>query len=198
MVAHAGDICALKKSICPSILLFSNVTPRVMTEVKSLPRIVRLPSARAAMTNDDDPQDTSGDAWEGTENLDDEEREELERLQAKFGFREAAPARVIDQRYEVLGILGNGGMGMVYRVRDRRIDRVVALKLVRYRPFRDDERLQERLQREATALGQFDDHDNVVSVIEVSRDGERLYFTMPYIEGENLYDWQARGGHAAD
>ena len=78
-----------------------------------------------------------------------------------------APAPPLQiEGYEILGCLGEGGMGIVYRARDPRLGRSIALKVVRNLPGM--EALQERLTREAQAMAQLA-HPNVVTVYDLSQ-----------------------------
>ncbi|NVB42798.1 protein kinase [Pseudenhygromyxa sp. WMMC2535] len=150
------------------------------------------------MTANGERDDTPPDDWDGTEDLDEEAQQELQRLQASLGLIDGAPKRLIADRYEIIARQGQGGMGVVYRARDLRLDREVALKLVRNRLFRDDERLKDRLEREAKALAKLEGKDHIVSVHDVGRTGERVYFTMPFVRGQDLRRWQERGSHNLD
>lgn len=83
--------------------------------------------------------------------------------------------------YEILGPLGSGGMGKVYRARDSRLDRVVAIKVAH-------ERFGERVDREARAIARLN-HPNICTVHDVGPD----YLVMELIEGETLADRLKRG-----
>jgi serine/threonine protein kinase len=86
--------------------------------------------------------------------------------------------------YEILSSLGAGGMGEVYRARDERLDRIVALKILA--PDRScDPELRGRLQREARALSRLS-HPNVCAVFDVGAEGGRDYFVMELLAGETL------------
>ncbi|MBV8756274.1 MAG: serine/threonine protein kinase [Deltaproteobacteria bacterium] len=94
---------------------------------------------------------------------------------------------VVQDRYDVLEELGSGGMGVVYRARDRQLGRDVALKLV----FTDDdhdETLAARLMREAQALAQLS-HPNVVAVYDVGRAEGGVFVAMELIAGEAGDTW---------
>ena len=97
------------------------------------------------------------------------------------------PPRAIG-RFAVLGKLGEGGMGVVYRGRDHALDRDVALKLVNHRGG-DDARL--RLLREAQAMARVA-HPNVVPVYEVGEHGEQVFVAMELVRGANLTRWLRR------
>jgi tetratricopeptide (TPR) repeat protein/predicted Ser/Thr protein kinase len=95
-------------------------------------------------------------------------------------------------RYLVLGEIGKGGMGIVYRAYDPELNRKVALKVLR-RAERDPERVavaRVRLQREAQTLARLS-HRNVVAVYDVgTRDGD-VFLAMELCEGQDLQAWLA-------
>ncbi|HKB42098.1 MAG TPA: serine/threonine-protein kinase, partial [Gemmataceae bacterium] len=86
--------------------------------------------------------------------------------------------------YEVQGVLGRGGMGVVYKARHRRLNRAVALKMLLAGPYARPEEL-ERFLREAEAVAGLH-HANVVQVYDVGDLDGRPYFTMEYVEGGSL------------
>jgi hypothetical protein len=85
------------------------------------------------------------------------------------------------ERYELLGTLGSGGMGTVYRARDRRLDRTVALKFI----LGANPNLAMRFLQEARAQARID-HPNVCRVYEVGEVEGRPYIAMQLIDGEQL------------
>src|ERR1700690_1691570 len=102
------------------------------------------------------------------------------------------PAHVIAGRYEVLGMLGVGGMGAVYKVRDRELDEVVALKMLK-RDIADSPGIVDRFRREVK-LARRVTHPNVARTFDLGeRAGER-FLTMELIEGESLAAMIAREG----
>ncbi|MCB9714241.1 MAG: tetratricopeptide repeat protein [Myxococcales bacterium] len=106
-----------------------------------------------------------------------------------FGFGEPElPERV--GPYVVLERLGAGGMGVVLRAHDPRLDREVAVKLLRREPGgeRLGWRARERLMREARAMAHVT-HPNVVQVYDVGTDGERVFVAMELVEGPTLSRW---------
>src|SRR5262245_27093163 len=93
-------------------------------------------------------------------------------------------------RYELVRLLGAGGMGLVYAARDPELDRMVALKLLRPDVGGPDAQvaMQERLRREAQAMAQLA-HPNVVAVHDVGVFEDRVFVAMEYIEGVTLAEW---------
>jgi serine/threonine-protein kinase len=95
-----------------------------------------------------------------------------------------AVRKAFDERYDVESLLGRGGMGNVYKARERTLDRHVALKIVP--EFRSaDEQFIERFRREARIAARLR-HPRIVSVHEVGTMGAFPYFSMDYIEGSTL------------
>src|SRR5664279_5881832 len=84
-------------------------------------------------------------------------------------------------RYEFLGFLGQGGMGMVFRARDRRLGREVAIKFVRL----DEDRHVDRFMVEARAQARVD-HEHVCKVFEVGEVEGRVFIAMQHIVGASL------------
>ncbi len=95
-----------------------------------------------------------------------------------------APMRI--DRYIVERVIGEGGMGRVYKAHDPELDRVVALKVVRDQ--RVSEAFQLRMLREAQAMARLQ-HANVVTVHDVGLFEDRLYIAMDFIDGETLSAW---------
>jgi tetratricopeptide (TPR) repeat protein len=99
--------------------------------------------------------------------------------------------------YEVEAPIGGGGMGIVYRARDRRLDRTVALKFIAPE-LTDDPAARERLIREARAAAALDDPRIAgIYAIEEAPDG-RLFLVMPYYTGQTLKQRLAGGRLESD
>ncbi len=101
-------------------------------------------------------------------------------------------------RYEIQAELGRGSMGVVYRARDPRIGRVVALKVLAFSfplgPGEEEEFLK-RFYDEARIAGQLT-HPNIVTIYDVGEKGAEgeSYIAMEYVTGTNLHDLLASGG----
>src|SRR6185295_8514868 len=86
--------------------------------------------------------------------------------------------------FELLGKLGEGGMGVVYLARQRSLDRVIALKMLPPGAS-DDAVAAARFRREMTALARCD-HPNVVKILASGDEHGRLWYAMEYVEGADL------------
>ncbi len=91
-------------------------------------------------------------------------------------------------RYLVLESLGHGGMSLVYTAYDPKLDRRVALKLMRPDGGERPDKAQDRLLREAQAMARMA-HPNVVRVYDVGVYDQRVYMAMELVEGQTLRDW---------
>src|SRR5215831_565961 len=90
----------------------------------------------------------------------------------------------IDNRYDVLGELGRGGMGIVYKATDVKMDRVVAIKVMTIHGAGRDE-YQERFLREAKSIAKMQ-HPNIVVVHDYGYHNGAPYMVMEYVEGVPL------------
>src|SRR6185436_7722852 len=93
--------------------------------------------------------------------------------------------------YEILSPLGAGGMGEVYRARDTRLDRTVAIKVLPEHLSASPE-IRQRFEREARTISQLS-HPHICALYDVGRDGEIEYLVMEYLEGQTLADRLAKG-----
>ncbi len=84
-------------------------------------------------------------------------------------------------RYQVLGELGRGAMGVVYQAHDPQIDRVIALKVLRQDRVTSDDLVQ-RFLKEAKAIGRLS-HPNIVTVYDVGQDHDTIFIAMEFLEG---------------
>ena len=93
--------------------------------------------------------------------------------------------------YEVLSALGAGGMGEVYRARDTRLGRDVAVKVLPA-ALSDDPTFKRRFERAARAISRLQ-HPNVCALYDVGSEGGLDYLVMEYLEGETLEQRLRRG-----
>lgn len=91
-------------------------------------------------------------------------------------------------RYEVLGEIGQGAMGIVYKARDPLIDRTVAIKTINLGLALDEkEEYEGRFYQEAKAAGRLS-HPNIVTIYDVGKNGDVAYIAMEFLEGRELRD----------
>lgn len=94
-----------------------------------------------------------------------------------------SPTRVA--HFEILAKLGQGSYGLVYKARDIKLDRIVALKRLKYA---DQDEIKRRFEREIHAAAQIPKHPNVVAIYEAGSLEEGLYLSTEYVEGDDLKD----------
>ncbi len=99
---------------------------------------------------------------------------------------------VIAGRYELVELIGRGGMSSVWKAHDRLLDRTIAIKLL-HEQFTQDDEYVERFRREARSVAQLS-HPNIVTVIDRGEDEGRQYMVFEYVEGENLKQLIDRSG----
>src|SRR3989454_1136098 len=104
-----------------------------------------------------------------------------------------APGQVVAGRYEIIDLLGSGGMGVVYRARDRELDEVVALKALRPDRTTADPHAVERFRRELR-LARRVSHPNVVRTHDIGEASGYRFITMEHVEGRSLADVLERAG----
>src|SRR6478609_7348209 len=99
---------------------------------------------------------------------------------------------VIAERYEVIGLVGTGGMSSVYKAHDQLLERNVALKVL-HPHYGDDSEYVERFRREARAVAQLS-HPNIVTVIDRGESDGQQYIVFEYVDGESLKQLVDRNG----
>src|SRR6201987_3914974 len=102
------------------------------------------------------------------------------------------PETIVGNRYRILQILGEGGMGAVYKAKDLELDRIIALKVIRPELASNPEILQ-RFKQELILARQVTDR-NVIRIFDLGEAGGIKYITMEYLEGESLYQILRREG----
>lgn len=99
-------------------------------------------------------------------------------------------SKVLGKRYEILEKIGTGGMGNVYKAHDRRLDRIVAIKVLKLE-YNDDNNFIRKFKRESLAAASIS-HPNIVGIYDVGSetlDNEVVhYIVMEYIDGKTLKD----------
>src|SRR3712207_6675276 len=103
-----------------------------------------------------------------------------------------APGTVLAERYRILGLVGRGGMGEVYRADDLRLGQHVALKFLPAAVAEDPQRLAQfhhevRIARQVS-------HRNVCRVYDIGEDHGRVFLTMEFVDGEDLASLLKRVG----
>src|SRR5690625_1865891 len=91
----------------------------------------------------------------------------------------------VNGRYELISVIGGGGMALVYKARDLILDRTVAVKVLRSE-FSDDEEFIRRFRREARAVARLS-HPNIINIYDIGDDSDDIYYiVMEYVDGETL------------
>ena len=109
-------------------------------------------------------------------------------LEAGQETRDLHPPGSMIGQYIIDNVIGAGGMGVVYAARDPKLDRTVAIKVLRRNDDELDERLGERLVREAQSMAKLS-HPNVVTVYEAGTVAGEIYLAMEFVDGCTLGDW---------
>ena len=100
--------------------------------------------------------------------------------------------RLLDNRYEILEVIGTGGMAVVYKAKCHRLNRLVAIKILKDE-FSKDEEFRRRFQAESQSVAMLS-HPNIVSVYDVSSSGGVDYIVMELIDGITLRQYMEKKG----
>ena len=100
--------------------------------------------------------------------------------------------RLLDNRYEILEVIGTGGMAVVYKAKCHRLNRLVAIKILKDE-FSKDEEFRRRFQAESQSVAMLS-HPNIVSVYDVSSSGDIDYIVMELIDGITLRQYMEKKG----
>ena len=100
--------------------------------------------------------------------------------------------KMLDNRYEILERIGTGGMAVVYKAKCHRLNRLVAIKILKA-DLAQDEDFRRRFNAESQAVAQLS-HPNIVSVYDVSRGGDTEYIVMELIDGITLKQYMEKRG----
>src|SRR5947209_6819645 len=137
-----------------------------------------LDPADDAEREEDRPTDATGPGPDGATTLD----RTVSQAETPL-TRAARPPRFLGD-YEILDEIGRGGMAVVYRARQVKLERLVALKLIRDPGLASHSELR-RFREEAEVIAQLD-HPHIVPIYEVGQVDDQPYFSMKLFEGGNL------------
>ena len=155
---------------CPGCGRPASVSDATVLLDDDVTRLAPAPAAPTARTSSPSGASTSQTGWLSTSGSIDHGR--------------FAPGMVLDNRYRVLGLLGRGGMGEVYRADDLRLGQQVALKFLPPNLSHDPVRLAQ-FHNEVRTARQVS-HPNVCRVYDVGEIDGQLFITMEYVDGEDL------------
>ena len=148
-------------------------------------------------TPTDDSESTVPDASEDSRSLgDDSEVAGLDEV-TDWGALTSGAAfntqfrRVLGTEYELLSLIGQGGFARVYRARDRRLDRIVAIKVIRPDVV-GTELFVESFRSEGVALAKLR-HPGIVPIYDIRERGGLIYYVMPFVQGTTLEERLDRG-----
>lgn len=103
------------------------------------------------------------------------------------------PGKLIADRYLILEKIGEGGMGLVYKVKHKELDKFFALKLMQ-QSLSSNDAAAKRFEQEAKIMSVIE-HPNLVSIIDFGRtSSKQLYFVMEYLEGATMLQWIQKHG----
>ena len=94
---------------------------------------------------------------------------------------------IVDERYEILDVLGEGGMGVVYKVQDNLLAQIIALKTLLPAFVKHQEALTRFINEVKVSL--MLNHPNIIRVYDIRQKDIIYYMTMQYIDGFSLFDW---------
>ena len=100
---------------------------------------------------------------------------------------------VLSGRYEIIERIGTGGMADVYRAMDSKLNRYVAIKVLK-REYREDEQFVTKFRQEARSVAGLS-HPNIVGVYDVGNDGDVQYIVLELVEGISLKKYIEKKGH---
>ncbi len=100
--------------------------------------------------------------------------------------------KMLDNRYEILEVIGTGGMAVVFKAKCHRLNRLVAVKVLK-KDLSEDAEFRRRFHDESQAVAMLS-HPNIVAVYDVSRGGDMDYIVMELIDGITLKEYVERRG----
>lgn len=105
------------------------------------------------------------------------------------------PGKILGDRYEIVEKIGAGGMSIVYKAKCNKLQRFVAIKVLR-EEFVTDEAFVQKFKSEAFSAGSLS-HPNIVSIYDVGQEDELHYIVMEYVEGQTLKEYIEQNGPLA-
>mgnify|MGYP004619714265 CR=1 FL=1 len=103
---------------------------------------------------------------------------------------------ILDGRYQILSKIGQGGMATVYRAKDLKLDREIAIKMLK-EEYSTDKEFIERFKNDARAAARLS-HSNIVAAYDIVNSGDMHYIVMELVEGITLRDYIARKGRLSN
>ena len=100
--------------------------------------------------------------------------------------------KMLDNRYEILEVIGTGGMAVVFKAKCHRLNRLVAIKMLK-KDLSEDAEFRRRFHDESQAVAMLS-HPNIVAIYDVSRGGDMDYIVMELIDGITLKQYMERRG----
>ena len=100
------------------------------------------------------------------------------------------PGTILGNRYEIVEEIGSGGMAIVYKAKDYKLHRMVAIKVLR-KEYASDEVVLAKFQKEALAAASLS-HNNIVGVYDLGQEKDVYYIIMEYIDGITLKEYIRR------
>jgi tetratricopeptide (TPR) repeat protein/predicted Ser/Thr protein kinase len=153
-----------RSSDAPTLLDTSTPTLMATSSARPIPAAVTLPP--------ETPAQISGDGTDATSST--------------WGGAALRPGTVFASRYEIIKILGEGGMGAVYKARDIELEREVALKVIKPELANNPEILL-RFKQELILARQVTDR-NIIRIFDLGEAAKTRFITMEYVDGQNLHE----------
>ena len=102
------------------------------------------------------------------------------------------PGKILGDRYEIIQKIGAGGMSIVYKAKCNKLQRFVAIKVLR-EEFVKDEAFVQKFKSEAFSAGGLS-HPNIVSIYDVGQEDDLHYIVMEFVEGQTLKEYIEQNG----
>jgi serine/threonine-protein kinase len=146
----------------------------------------QLDTLREAFTSQSEPRKPIEEVAVDRGMLDLEQVRAIQLAQKRLRKEEAKRTLLQIPGYEILSVLGDGGLGTVYRARQVSMNRIVALKVL-HRQWVADEEFRKRFLLEARIVGKMS-HPNLINVFDVGKEGGTYYFSMEFVDDDTVAD----------